>query len=180
MNKDLEHLRLLSIFHYVVGGLAGFFACFPLLHFIVGMVLLVVSVADGEPLLAVPGLIFMLLALVIMALGWSLAICLICAAGYLAQRRRYTFCLTTAGISCIFMPFGTVLGVFTLITLTRESVRTLFEGEEASFAATSEASRVASAQSEVSEAPQSESAPRARDLPEDDNSPGEQRERDGQ
>jgi hypothetical protein len=28
MTRDEEHLRLLSIFHYVVGGLAGLFALF--------------------------------------------------------------------------------------------------------------------------------------------------------
>ncbi len=27
MSKDEEHLKLLSIFHYVVGGIAGFVAC---------------------------------------------------------------------------------------------------------------------------------------------------------
>jgi hypothetical protein len=31
-----------------------------------------------------------------------------------------------AGIECMFMPFGTVLGVFTIITLTREPVKQLF------------------------------------------------------
>lgn len=33
------------------------------------------------------------------------------------------FCLIMAGIACLFMPFGTVLGVFTIVVLTRESVR---------------------------------------------------------
>lgn len=32
VGKDLEHLRLLSIFHYVVGGLIALFACFPIIH----------------------------------------------------------------------------------------------------------------------------------------------------
>jgi hypothetical protein len=31
-----------------------------------------------------------------------------------------------AAISCIFMPFGTVLGVFTIIVLLRPSVKELF------------------------------------------------------
>jgi hypothetical protein len=31
-----------------------------------------------------------------------------------------------AGIACVFMPFGTVLGVFTIIVLMRDSVRRLF------------------------------------------------------
>jgi hypothetical protein len=31
MTQDEDHLSLLSIFHYVVGGLAGLFALFPVL-----------------------------------------------------------------------------------------------------------------------------------------------------
>jgi hypothetical protein len=36
------------------------------------------------------------------------------------------FCLVMAGIQCIFMPFGTVLGVFTIIVLMRNSVKEAF------------------------------------------------------
>ncbi len=38
MDQDLEHLRLLSIFHYVVGGIAGLFACFPCIHLVLGII----------------------------------------------------------------------------------------------------------------------------------------------
>ena len=30
--KDLEHLRLLGVFHYVVAGISGLFALFPLIN----------------------------------------------------------------------------------------------------------------------------------------------------
>jgi hypothetical protein len=33
MSEDEQYLRLLSIFHYVVGGIAALFACFPIFHF---------------------------------------------------------------------------------------------------------------------------------------------------
>ncbi len=36
------------------------------------------------------------------------------------------FCLVMACVACLFMPFGTVLGVFTIIVLARPSVQTLF------------------------------------------------------
>jgi len=32
-----------------------------------------------------------------------------------------------AAIECIFMPFGTVLGVFTIVVLARPSVKEMFE-----------------------------------------------------
>jgi len=36
------------------------------------------------------------------------------------------FCLVMAGVECIFTPFGTVLGVLTIIVLVRPSVKELF------------------------------------------------------
>jgi hypothetical protein len=37
MTNDAEHLRLLSIFHYVVGGLSALCACFPFIHLAIGI-----------------------------------------------------------------------------------------------------------------------------------------------
>ena len=51
---------------------------------------------------------------------------MVLAGRYLARRERYTFCLVVAGVECMFMPFGTVLGVFTIIVLSRPSVKDLF------------------------------------------------------
>jgi hypothetical protein len=36
-SDDLQHLRLLSIFHFVVGGIVGLVACLPLIHLAVGI-----------------------------------------------------------------------------------------------------------------------------------------------
>lgn len=127
MNQDLEHLRVLSIFHYVVGGLAGFFACFPLLHFFIGLAMTLGWFKDEEPFLPAFGIFLMVIAAVIILLGWTFAVCLVIAGRRLAARRSYMFCLVMAGVACIFIPFGTVLGVFTIIVLMRPSVRLLFE-----------------------------------------------------
>jgi hypothetical protein len=43
----------------------------------------------------------------------------------LALRKRYSFVFVMACVECLFIPFGTVLGVFTIIVLSRESVRAL-------------------------------------------------------
>ena len=63
MNKDEEHLRLLSIFHYVVGGIAGFFACFPVIHLIMGIAMLPGTFGNGPP--PVFGLLFVMMALTV-------------------------------------------------------------------------------------------------------------------
>ena len=39
------------------------------------------------------------------------------------------YCFVVAAIECILIPFGTVLGVFTIIALSRPSVKVLFESE---------------------------------------------------
>jgi hypothetical protein len=124
MNKDEEHLKLLSIFHYIVGGLAGFFACFPIIHFCIGVLMLADASRGGPPV--VLGLFFIMMSLTFIILGWALAICLIISGRYLALKERYKFCFAIACISCVLIPYGTVLGVFTIIVLMRPSVKELF------------------------------------------------------
>ncbi|HEU4402442.1 MAG TPA: hypothetical protein VFT43_10100 [Candidatus Polarisedimenticolia bacterium] len=127
---DREHLRLLSIFHYVLGGITGLFSFLPLLY--VGMGILLVRAPDrlasggGQP---PPGFLGWLLAAfggALFLLGGAYTLCLILSGRFLVRRRHYRFCLVTAGFACVFMPLGTVLGVFTIFVLTRPSVRALF------------------------------------------------------
>ncbi len=126
MNQDQEHLRLLSIFHYVVGGIMALFACFPVIHLIVGIIFVAVPQSKGNFPGAIVGLVFILSSVFVILFGWTLAILFICAGGFLAKRKHYTFCLVIASIGCMFTPFGTVLGVFTIIVLARPTVKELF------------------------------------------------------
>ena len=129
MNQDEEHLRLLSIFHYVCAGLAALFACFPIFHLVLGLVLLLSPESFGTGHNQPPkflGLFFVVFAACFILLGWAFAAVLAYAGRCLAARKSYTFCLVMAGIACIFMPFGTILGVFSIIVLVRPSVKTLF------------------------------------------------------
>jgi hypothetical protein len=130
MNHDSEHLRLLAIFHYVVAGLAAFFSLFPLLYSAMGVFMLYAAHHPGpgnqEPPPAIVGWIFIVLGALFFLAGLAMAICVLIAGRSLAQQRRYWFSLVVACIECLFMPFGTILGVFTIIVLSRESVKTLF------------------------------------------------------
>lgn len=145
MNRDIEQLRLLAIFHYIVAGLVALFACFPVIHLVIGL-LLVFSPEIFEhgsqtnaSMDLMGGIIFIVFASLFILTGWTLAVCVFLAGRNLVRRRRYTFCLVMAAIMCMFMPFGTVLGVFTIIVLMRPSVRPLFEGQEVDLAGTSSA-----------------------------------------
>jgi hypothetical protein len=45
----------------------------------------------------------------------------------LKRRESRTFCMVVAGVSCLEVPYGTVLGVLTFIALGRNSVAQLFK-----------------------------------------------------
>lgn len=126
--QDLEQLRLLSIFHYVVAGLAALFALLPLFHLFFGIAMVAGwgELQQEGPMAVAMGWLFIVFASLFILAGWAFAVCLLLAGRYLAQRRRYTFCLVMAALACMFMPFGTVLGVFTIIVLVRDSVRERF------------------------------------------------------
>ena len=40
MNEDASCLNLLSIFHFIVAGIAGLFSCLPLLNLFIGIPIL--------------------------------------------------------------------------------------------------------------------------------------------
>ncbi len=125
--KDAEHLKLLAIFHYVVAGMIALFASFPIIHFVLGAAMVIGSSVARSAGPALLGGFFMVFAGAWMALGWSLAICVILAGRSLSARRRYTFCIVVAGcMAAMCMPFGTVLGVFTIVVLVRPSVKEAF------------------------------------------------------
>ena len=82
MNQDEEHLRLLSIFHYVVGGITGLFACFPFIHLAVGLALVtgIFPVRPGqEGMDVIGGWTFICVASFLILLGWPLAVAILVA-----------------------------------------------------------------------------------------------------
>lgn len=138
MSQDEQYLKILSIFHFVVAGISALFACFPILHFVVGLVMLGASLGLGIgeeafPEATIPGfvgLFFTLIAGSMILFGWTFAVCEALAGWFLGKKNRYMYCLVMAGVECMFMPFGTVLGVFTIITLMKPSVKELFGVQE--------------------------------------------------
>ena len=126
-NDSEQHLRLLEIFHYVVAGVTALIALFPLIHFTVGWFLVhAPSPKQGEPPPAIIGYIFMALGAVFFLLGQSFAICIFAGGRCICFRRHYWFVFIMACFECAFFPFGTVLGVFTIVVLSRPAVKEMF------------------------------------------------------
>ena len=131
MNRDEEQLRLLSIFHYIVSGLAALFSFFPLFYAAMGGVFVWAAQHPGannnNPPPPFLGWIFIGIGGFGLLIALAMAICILIAGRSIATHRRYTFVFVIGCVQCLFMPFGTILGVFTLIVLSRESVKTLFK-----------------------------------------------------
>ena len=61
-----------------------------------------------------------------MFFGWAYAILVLIAGRCIALRKRHTYCFVVACLECLWVPFGTVLGVFTILVLSRQSLKELF------------------------------------------------------
>ena len=130
MTQDEEHLGLLSIFHYIVGGIGCFFACMPLIHMGLGLVFILSPETfvenGGEAPPAFFGWLFFVMGLLFFLIGQAISICIIVSGRFLAKRKRYMYSFVLGCIECILFPFGTVLGIFTIIVLSRDSVKELY------------------------------------------------------
>lgn len=112
----------------------AFFACFPLIHLAIGIAFICGAFEDGsgEAPPAFVGWILVAFAGFVVLFGWTLAVCMMVAGRKLSRQTGWLFCTVIAGIECLFMPVGTILGVFTIIVLTRDSVKELFAATAAS------------------------------------------------
>lgn len=141
MDQIKEHIRLLSIFHYVVGGLTALCSFIPIIHLVMGIAMLIgafppnvdassAQTAEDEMALKFVGIMFTAFASVFIIGGLTFSVCILRAGKKLARYESRTFCLIIAAILCAFAPLGTVLGVFSIITLTKPETKELF-GETA-------------------------------------------------
>ena len=131
--QDNEHLKTLSICHYVLAGLCIFPLLYGLLYMGMGiffgaMIANAPQTPNGPPP-ALLGGIFVVIGLIISAIALTFGLVLLKAGRSLKSHQSYTFCFVVACISCVFMPFGTVLGIFTIIVLLRDSVKAAFNGQ---------------------------------------------------
>jgi len=128
--EEQKQIDLLAVFHFVVGGITALMACMPFMHVFVGLMMMSGDFFGEEGGAPPPGfgLIFVVMGSFCIIAGWAIAIGIVSAGFKLKARRNRLYCMVVAGIECMFMPFGTVLGVFTLILLNRDSVRAVFDG----------------------------------------------------
>ncbi len=135
--KEAEHLRTLAICHYVVAGLSIFGLAFLGLHYSI------MRMAFGNPQMwdkakSPPPFdpaeffhafqwFYLFFGVMIVASG----ILTLISGRFIHRRVNRTFSIIIAGLNCLYMPFGTLLGIFTLIVLTKDSVLQLYAQSKA-------------------------------------------------
>ncbi|MGJ8726546.1 MAG: hypothetical protein ACSHYB_18520 [Roseibacillus sp.] len=124
-NKDDEHLKILSIFHYVMAGLLA-----PTIFVLIAQFLMLDSLmtnpgfwggnADPPPQEAL-GIIRAFFVVTGFFILLIVVLNILCARDLRTNNNR-TLSLIVSGVNCLNFPLGTTLGVFTLIVLMRPSV----------------------------------------------------------
>lgn len=125
-SEDASHLQILAIFYYVFAGLnAVSVVLLGLYGVMMGAVLGSGPAGNSH---ADTALLSMFAGLMVFVVVLSAVFALLhfMTAQRLRQRRGHKFCQVIAVLTCLSIPFGTVLGVFTLIVLNRPSVQALF------------------------------------------------------
>jgi hypothetical protein len=126
--RDREHLDTLAAFHYILGGLQCLgLVLIPLYAVYIYFVFCTDALMPGQtPFPPEFGWILEGFLGVAFVLSGIWAVCLWLTGRDLRLRRQRTFCFVIACIHCIQVPLGTVLGIFSILVLRRESVKELF------------------------------------------------------
>lgn len=124
-SKDAEQVRLLGLFHFVLGGLGLLGGLFLFLHFLFMHTILSHA---GSPMPRMSHLFIFFYFLMALCLLAGIALNVLSGL-FLLQRKARTFSIIVAGLNCLQFPFGTALGVFTIIVLMRDNVRALYSAE---------------------------------------------------
>lgn len=135
---DRAHLKALSICWYVFAGLSLLGALCGGFYMLLGVVFMLAEptpgsgdgpgVIGGIAFLAIGGFVLLL------CIAGGILDCL--AAQGLARQRRRTLIYVMAAIACLYVPLGTVLGVFTFIVISRPTVKAAFAANAAGNPAT--------------------------------------------
>lgn len=128
---DADHLNLLSIFHFVGAGLGLLGMLFLMLHFT-----LFYTFMDNPAMWrnqrqpAPPAEFLAMFRVLYLVFGMWLVLSFVLnlfSGFFLRGRTHRTFSLVVGAINCLHVPLGTVLGVFTIMVLMRQSVREIYE-----------------------------------------------------
>jgi len=127
---DEEHLKLLSIGYWVWGAIMGAYSLFMAAYFLfIGFFFAAIPTGSDAP----PAFfrwIFVAIAVVVLCIAGTISGLQIANGFWIRRRTHRVASMVLAGFSCMSVPIGTMLGVFSFIVFARPSVRALY-GEPA-------------------------------------------------
>lgn len=133
---DNEHLRLLALFHYISGGLTILFSSMFILHLIFMSFFMMnpgifpqETIAEGEINPEQFISVFMYFFGVFIFLGIVFGIAQILSGRFIKKRKHKVFSILVAIPNLLFIPYGTILAIFTIIVLDRKSVKEQYNNE---------------------------------------------------
>jgi hypothetical protein len=129
--EDESHLNTLAICHYIYAGLLGLGGLLGLLYVAIGIVVASSTLpagghGGGPPPAAIGGL-FAAFGAIFVLIAWGCAAAVAYSGVSLKRRQRRTLSFVVACVCCLNVPLGTALGVFTLVVLSRASVKALYD-----------------------------------------------------
>jgi hypothetical protein len=137
---DQDHLNLLAIFHFVVAGMALVgIACLVMHYLLMSTVFSNPHMwepkpgSTGAPPPPMPFQPKEFLAVFIwfyFIFGGALvlgAVCNVISGLFIRARKHRNFSIVISALNCLQIPFGTCLGVFTIVVLMRQSVNELYQ-----------------------------------------------------
>lgn len=139
-NKDASHLKTLAICHYVIAGLSVLGLGFLALHYMIMRTVFMnpdIWKDQGQKAQEMPfkpeeffGYFqwFYIIAGIFIVVGGILTLM---SGRFISQRKKRVFSIVVAGLNCLHFPFGMALGIFTLVVITRDSVKRLYSEAQA-------------------------------------------------
>ena len=130
-NNARRYLKLLSIFHYVYGGFLAFLSFFCFFLVFAGLNMInspeFYSIEpSGEVMSEELGYLFASVGAIFGIVAQITAIGIIFSGRFLRRHKNYSYSFLVAFWMSLSVPFGTILGILTIIVLSRESVKKLY------------------------------------------------------
>jgi uncharacterized membrane protein len=129
-NNDNDQFRIVSIFHFVLGGFQMLFSLIGFVYLLIGVLMTSESLDAGKsvPPPEIVGWIVGGIGVVLIVLFLSIGFLSIRTGINISRRKHHTFCIVMDSILCLMVPFGTIVGIFGLLLLTKQETAGEFEG----------------------------------------------------
>lgn len=133
---DEEHLKLLSLFHYIKGAITLAFSFLAIIYLIfLSVIFDTIGNLQHQPMYRRPDFPFDLFSS-IMFFVWAIMILVvvfgilqIISGYYLKQKKHRLFSFIIGVFQLIEIPYGTILGIMTIIGLSRNSVEQKYQAK---------------------------------------------------